>query len=238
MRDAYACILSCEHGGYRIPARYRPLFAGRESVLWSHRGYDPGALELAVAISRRLKAPLVVSRVSRLLVELNRSLHHRRLFSEFTRMLDDKEKVEILDHHYHPYRERLKREVARLIRARKRVLHLSIHTFAPRLNGEMRRADIGLLYDPARAAERRVCEKWVAELKRTLPDYVVRRNYPYLGKADGLTTHMRGISPASRYLGIELEINQRLAYPVSRQVAWRDRLIGSLRGTLETDTRL
>ncbi len=38
----------------------------------------------------------------------------------------------------------------------------------------------------------------------------MRRNYPYLGTADGHTTQARRIFPANAYLGIELELNQRL----------------------------
>ena len=44
-RDCY--LITCEHGGNRIPPRYRDLFAGCEALLQSHRGYDPGALTLA-----------------------------------------------------------------------------------------------------------------------------------------------------------------------------------------------
>lgn len=236
MREAYACIISCEHGGYRIPARYKSLFEGHASVLRSHRGYDPGALELAACIARALKAPLISSRVSRLLVELNRSPHHRLLFSEFAGGLSGDVKRAILGRYYHPYRHRMEAEVARRIRAGRRVLHLSVHTFAPRLNGMTRRADIGLLYDPARKMERRFCEQWAAQLKRRLPDCVIRRNYPYLGKADGLTTHLRRLFARTQYLGIELEVNRRLAYPVSRQHEWRNTLIESLRASLASIT--
>ena len=38
----------------------------------------------------------------------------------------------------------------------------------------------------------------------------MRRNAPYRGNADGLTTALRRELPASRYEGIELELNQRL----------------------------
>jgi len=42
-----------------------------------------------------------------------------------------------------------------------------------------------------------------------VPGLRVRRNYPYRGAADGLTTHLRRqLGP--RYLGVELEINQAL----------------------------
>ena len=61
-------LVTCEHGGNRVPKRYRRLFAGWESVLASHRGYDPGALTLARELARAFDAPLVASTVTRLLV--------------------------------------------------------------------------------------------------------------------------------------------------------------------------
>jgi len=42
------------------------------------------------------------------------------------------------------------------------------------------------------------------------PALRVRFNYPYAGAADGLTTWMRRRHPQSRYLGVELEINQAI----------------------------
>ena len=42
------------------------------------------------------------------------------------------------------------------------------------------------------------------------PELRVRYNYPYRGDSDGLTTWLRKKHPAARYLGIEIEINQRL----------------------------
>ena len=38
----------------------------------------------------------------------------------------------------------------------------------------------------------------------------MRYNYPYSGAADGLTTWLRLRHPQTRYLGVELEINQAL----------------------------
>ncbi len=78
-------LITCEHGGNRIPTAYRRLFRGQKALLGSHRGYDPGALVMAKALARALNAPLVSSAVSRLLVDLNRSIGHPQLFSAATR---------------------------------------------------------------------------------------------------------------------------------------------------------
>ena len=44
-------IITCEHGGNRIPAPYRRLFRGQRALLDSHRGYDPGSLVMAKALA-------------------------------------------------------------------------------------------------------------------------------------------------------------------------------------------
>jgi hypothetical protein len=54
-----------------------------------------------------------------------------------------------------------------------------------------------------------LCARWVATLRRRAPQLRVRRNYPYLGRADGLTTYLRRRFPAGAYIGVELEVNQR-----------------------------
>ncbi|MGQ0612243.1 MAG: N-formylglutamate amidohydrolase [Planctomycetaceae bacterium] len=205
-------VVTCEHGGYRVPAAYRSLFRGRGALLASHRGWDPGALELA----RRFGAPLHFSTTTRLLVELNRSPGHPRLFSEFTRGLDAAAKARLLARHYLPYRA----AVESAVRARRSVLHLSSHSFAPVLEGEVRRMDVGLLYDPARRGEAGFCARWRAELLRLRPDLIVARNAPYRGTADGLVTHLRRVFPESRYLGIELEVNQK--HVEGAGAAWRE----------------
>jgi len=38
-------VLTCEHGGNRVPAAYRALFEGAEALLATHAGYDIGALK-------------------------------------------------------------------------------------------------------------------------------------------------------------------------------------------------
>jgi predicted N-formylglutamate amidohydrolase len=77
------------------------------------------------------------------------------------------------------------------------------------LDGKVRNADIGLLYDPARPYEVALCEQWKLALKAYAPELSVRRNYPYEGKGDGLTAWFRHWLPPDTYVGLELEINQK-----------------------------
>jgi predicted N-formylglutamate amidohydrolase len=212
-------LITCEHGGNGIPAKYWPLFKSHRHLLQSHRGFDPGALSYARDFAKAFDAELIYSTTSRLLIELNRSPGHPEAFSEITRGLPPDEKQVLLQHYYLPYRDRVEAYVAQAVRDRDRVLHVSCHSFTPRLHGVTRRADIGLLYDPRRASEARFCAAWKRALQNVDTALVVRRNYPYRGNADGLTTHLRRRVADRRYAGIEIEVNQK--FPYGQQRAWR-----------------
>ncbi len=132
-------ILTCEHAANRVPQAYSELFAGQQQVLDSHRGWDPGSLSLGKTFQRQLKAPLLSTNFTRLLVEPNRSLHHRHLFSEFTVDLDELDKQAILDEYYHPHRNRLESWIFAQTANGQAVVHLSVHTFTPTFNGRAQR---------------------------------------------------------------------------------------------------
>jgi len=205
-----ALLLTCEHGGARVPARYRTLFRTRAAreALRTHRGSDHGALALARGLQRLLKAPLYESTVTRLLVDLNRSVGHPQLFSEFSKPLDPVERAALLARHYFPHRDAVESWIDNQVSRGHQVLHIGVHSFAPRVDRRVRTADVGLLYDPAREGELRLCRAWKAALLAVDPTLRVRRNYPFLGKADGFVTHLRAIFGPMKYLGIELEVNQ------------------------------
>jgi predicted N-formylglutamate amidohydrolase len=226
----YSFLITCEHGGNRIPLPYRSLFRGRRALLDSHRGYDVGALVMARALATAVRAPLVTSTVSRLLIDLNRSIGHPRLFSEATRDVPDKRRARIVAQHYLPYRSQVERLVMAAVARGERVIHISSHSFTAKLDGKVRRADVGLLYHPGRYGEAELCEHWKASLGTLAPELRVRRNYPYAGKGDGLTAHLRLRFPCHAYVGVELEINQRIVLAAGqRWTTLRAVLVDSLR---------
>jgi predicted N-formylglutamate amidohydrolase len=217
-----ALLVTSEHGGNEVPMEHRTLFRGRRSLLDSHRGWDPGTLDLAERMAATLAAPLVSSTVTRLLVDLNRSPHNPRLFSEVTRPLSRETRRGLIETWHRPHWQSVRAALARGLRARGRVLHLGIHSFTPVLYGVTRKPDIAVLYDPARKAERALAVAWSRALTGALPTRIVRRNDPYKGNSDGLATGMRRELPASQYIGIEIEINQRHVGHGGRFPAWVD----------------
>jgi predicted N-formylglutamate amidohydrolase len=224
-------VVTCEHGGNRVPAAYTGLFRPHRRLLESHRGYDPGSLELARACARRLQAPLHFATVTRLLVELNRSAGHPALFSAVTKLLPQVEREALITGYYLPYRQSVEDEIARAIADGGRAVHFSMHTFTPKLDGKVRRADIGLLYDPSRTGEATICAETRRRLAIQHPELLIRMNYPYQGKADGFTTALRKKWSADSYVGIEIEVNQK--WPLGDRPTWRQ-LVRDLSRTIES----
>jgi len=199
-------IITCEHAGNRVPGAYRSLFVGQESVLESHRGWDPGALEIAQHVSKELGVLPVVNEITRLLVEINRSLHHPNVFSEFSSALPLEARQLLLDTIYHPYRQQVEHAITQ---TGVPVLHISMHSFTPTWNGVQRKTDLGILFDPARSEEEAVAEHLKGKLEEYLPTFSIDYNEPYKGVDDGFTTYLRTRFSNREYRGIEIEVNQR-----------------------------
>lgn len=205
----YKLVITCEHAVNHIPKAYQELFRGQENILQTHLGYDIGTFILTKKLIKAVPCSYHMASVSRLLIELNRSERHPRLFSSISNQLNIETKQLLLQQYYYPYRNEVYNKIKELIKKNYKVLHISIHSFTPELNGEGRNNDIGLLFDSRRRMERRICEKWKTIIKELEEDLYVRYNYPYLGNADGFPSCLRKRFSEKYYLGIELEINQK-----------------------------
>ncbi len=230
IRQETRLLITCEHGGNDVPAPLQVYFESPDAKrqLNSHRGYDPGALIAAEKLSLLLAAPLEFSTVSRLVVDLNRSLESAQLFSKFLADQDQQLRFQILRSYYHPYRQRVADAAAQLVAAGFAVLHISVHTFTPRFRGTKRRFDIGVLFDPEREWESRIGEHLVSGLAAS--DSRSLANEPYLGIDDGLTTSLRSKFADCQYSGIELELNNRFSKrSENTQAIWCERIAGVIR---------
>lgn len=235
MRPEFAYVVTCEHASPQIPEHWQPVLADHLAGRDDHEIWDPGAGEIAQELARLLETPLFPGEVSRLLVDLNRSLSHRDLFAPPVRDLPATRRTEILYRYYYPYRHRVLQEVESLLADRKYVIHLSVHSFTPVLAGETRENDFGLLYDPWRTAEKELAEVWLHYLRRRTPhDHVCLSNRPYPGISDGHVPVLRKLFKRRSYLGFELEFNQKhpLAENASSYARWlRKSLTGALEST-------
>ncbi len=202
-------LITCEHATNCVPALYREAFVGCHALLSSHKGIDIGALSLAKMVARTLQAPLIIGSISRLVVDLNRSVGNPTLFSPQVKQLGEASQHVILEKYYFPYRKSVFEKAVQLMRE-DTLLHLSIHSFTPIFQGKRRKVDLGLLYDPHRKQEVNFCKN-VRVRFCAQSDLRCYMNLPYRGTSDGLVTDFRKRFPEEKYIGIEIEMNQKFA---------------------------
>lgn len=219
MKKSERIVLTCEHAGNKVPEEYRQLFRAKKGLLDGHRGWDPGALDLAKALAKKLECPLVVNLTTRMLIDCNRTLGHPELFSEVSKGLGRRHKMRLLAMHYRPHWRKVEKSLA-MKKNKTPVLHLGIHSFTPVLNGKKRTVDVGILYDPKRKRESDLAKRWGEALRELRPKLRVRMNQPYKGTSDGLTTALRKKYGIKRYAGLELEVNQ--AFPKGNRRKWSE----------------
>jgi len=204
-----------------VPLAYRSLGLERHQ-LRDHIGWDIGARQVQREVARRLGAPQVASRWSRLLVDCNRAPEDPSLIlavSDGVRVpgngrVSRAERARRLERYHAPYHAAVDRTVERaLAAARKRgraqgmpvpeVRILALHSFTPVMAGVTRRLDVGVLYD-AHPELARGLGRALGEL-----GYRVRYNQPYSGLA-GLIYSARRHGTRHRVPYVELEINNGL----------------------------
>lgn len=203
-------ILSCEHATNHIPAQYLYLFQNNPNILNTHEAYDIGSNEITDELYKTLNCKLVKATTSRLLIDCNRKLSHPEVFSKFTKCFSNEEKQNLIQDFYLPFRTEVEEYINTQIQNNYQILHLSIHSFTPKLRDKIRKADIGLLYDSNCHGEKEVCRVLRYLILNANYKYTVRMNYPYNGKSDGFPSFLRKKHTQQDYLGIEIECNQKL----------------------------
>ncbi len=221
-------VLTCEHGGNEVPEYLKHLFLLNKQILHTHKGLDLGALDLFNQL-KPLADFSISSKTSRLLIELNRSLHHKNLFSEFSKTLSTSEKKELINSYYLGYRNKVENSIKNYIKEGNEVLHISLHSFTPILNSIERNCDIGLLYDSSNTDEKEFSHQFRKKILEQNSLLNVRYNYPYLGKMDGFTTYLRKQFQCN-YIGIEIEVNQKYALENKMDPAICEVLYSALEG--------
>lgn len=204
-REKYFLIITCEHAGFLIPLSIKKEVKIPLKILRSHEGFDAGASEMAFYLKKNFNGYFQMNNNTRLILDYNRSLTNPAIWGRYAQSLSPVQRDKLIDD-YQLYRKKIINCIESQLKRGAKVLHIAVHSFTPKLHGKKRNADIGLLYDSSRKPEKKLAIKW-KEFLSTF--YRVRLNYPYLGKADGLTTHLRKKFKKD-YFGFELEMNQNL----------------------------
>jgi predicted N-formylglutamate amidohydrolase len=198
-------VVTCEHASNKVPLKYESLIP----CLSTHRGYDIGAKRYAERLAKGIGAKLFLGTHTRLLIDLNRSETNPGLFSEYTKNFSESERKKLCSLYHKPFRKKVHDYIAREIKEGSLVIHLSCHSFTPELHGRLRDMDVGILYDPHRSKEKAFAKRWKVELQKST-SLALRLNAPYRGTSDGHTTFLRLCFSQKQYIGIEIEVNQRL----------------------------
>ena len=147
-------ILVCEHASSAIPVGYRDLGLGPQARL-AHIAWDPGALDLARSLSRRLDACLVHAPVSRLIYDLNRAPDQEGAMPARSEVFDipgnatisAEERNRRTQSVYVPFHNDLGAEVARRMALGLHPVIITIHSFTPVWHGTPRAVEFGVIHD-------------------------------------------------------------------------------------------
>lgn len=174
-------VFTCDHASNFLPAEFGTLGLPARALA-RHIAWDPGALAVARRMAEALDAPLVETRISRLVVDCNRPLDAPDLVpqvSETTAIpgnaaLSPKQRAGRVALSWQPFHDAIAQIVDdRLARGAETRL-VSVHSFTPVYKGGSRPWHIGVIHDE----DRRLAAPLIAALKR-LSNIVVGVNQPY-----------------------------------------------------------
>lgn len=199
-------VLSCEHASNELPAPWRWPDADARLVD-DHWAWDPGAAALTTALAARLGVPAVLAGFTRLLVDPNRPLDSETLFRthadgepvRINAAIDDAERERRISGWYQPYHQAFDDMV---------VAHpgfdvLSLHSFTPVYEGDVREVQLGVLWD----ADVALGETFLRHLADTHDG--VRANEPYSGR-NGLMYSPQHHATQRGRRAVELEVRNDL----------------------------
>lgn len=162
-------LFICEHASNYIPQHFEGLGLGEES-LSAHIAWDPGAVEVARHLSRKLDAPLIEATYSRLLIDCNRPLDAHDLIPEISETtviegnhaLNSNERIARIDLSHRPFHRRI--ELVIHARAERGLASwiITIHSFTPTYKGISRQWQIGIIHD----ADARIATPLIAALEK------------------------------------------------------------------------
>lgn len=229
-------VLVCEHASHHFPSTFGALGLPQH-LLDSHIAWDPGALAVATEMSQMLGAPLLASRVSRLLYDCNRPPEAQDAMAEHSEVHDipGNQKLSREDRQlrinaiYRPFEQTL----TALLNAQSTPPALvTVHSFTPVYRQQRREVEIGVLHDE----DSRLADALLQIAGEHL-SCDVRRNAPY-GPEDGVTHTLKTHALPRGCPNVMLEIrNDLIASPelqtvmAKRLCAWLQAAIARVRPT-------
>lgn len=203
-----AIVLACEHASAYIPENLNHLGLDPDTRE-AHIAWDPGARATAIHLSQLLDAPLIASRISRLVYDCNRppeSPDAMRDKSEvFTipgnQNLSQTDRDQRTDEIYRPFQSGLKNLLAAQT---KPTALVTIHSFTPTYFDTPRKTELGLLHD----TDARLATTMFNAAPETTTMFT-EINKPY-GPEDGVTHTLIEHALPANHLNVMIEIRNDL----------------------------
>mgnify|MGYP001043111444 CR=1 FL=1 len=180
-RGPSSLVFICDHASNRVPDEFGDLGLP-ESEMQRHIAWDIGAGAVAEILAKYFDAPLVLSQVSRLVIDCNRALDDPGLtpaISDGTKIpanqgLTDRERRRRWKTYHQPYHDEIEKIIAAKLTDRQAPIVVSIHSMTPVMKGFARPWQIAM----CSAADRRLNDPVLAALRKR-GDITVGDNEPY-----------------------------------------------------------
>lgn len=205
-------LIVADHAGASTPRRLAGLGLPPERLA-THIGVDIGVSEVARRLAETLKATLVEQRFSRLVIDCNRDPARADSICETSdgvavpgnQAITPQARSARIDEVFLPYHQRIARELEARAQADAPTLFVSLHSFAPTLQGEARPWRFGVLH----MEDSPFSEAVLRRLRSSVDADGVGDNQPYRMDGTDFTVPRHAIARGLDYL--ELEIRQDLA---------------------------
>jgi predicted N-formylglutamate amidohydrolase len=225
-------LVLCDHAANLIPPAYGTLGLTPEDLA-RHIAYDIGAAAVAEHLARALRAPALLTRYSRLLIDPNRGRDDPTLVMQLSdgrivpgnAAVDEAEIEARIARYYAPYHQAIAAAIDLGVAAGKPPVLLAIHSFTQAWKSVPRPWHVAVLRDK----DPRLACALLRELA-AIPGIIVGDNVPYSGQLKGDTLYQHGTLRGLAHALIE--VRQDLILGPEGQKEWGELLAGVVRKVL------
>jgi predicted N-formylglutamate amidohydrolase len=225
-----AALILCEHATNYMPPAYGSLGLSPQDQI-SHAAWDPGARAVALQLSAALDAPMVASRLSRLIYDCNRPPEAASAMPEKSELIEvpgnrnltGAQRQARTDQVYVPFCSTVSQIIARRQAEGLATALITMHSFTPVYFGQSRAVEIGILHD----TDSRLADAMLAQAP-LLPHRAIRRNEPY-GPADGVTHSLQLHGLRHGLANVMIEVRNDLRQTADQETRIAQELLQLLR---------
>lgn len=216
-------VLVCEHAGNKIPDRFKGLGLGNE-LLESHIAWDIGAEGFSRKLSKRLDAPFIFQKYSRLLYDCNRPPSSPSAMPKKSESYIIPGNVAISDDdrdwRINEIYENFSNQLTGLLNIRETLepmpIIVTIHSFTQNYLNDFRETEVGIIHGKNRV----LADHLMAECSFE-KSFTAKRNYPYDGR-DGVLHTLELHGENRDLLNVMIEIRNDLISDCEGQEKWAE----------------